>query len=117
MTAFQEMEMMNPTTQTLEGVKALMAWMKRPADPLPAWVEIGGEVALVLNNKKDAYYTVTPMACSCPAFTYSGGRPCKHMRKHFPAAQESVKPVELDSWGNPRKQFQPFREDTIRGAV
>ena len=114
MEAFQEMEMMNPTTQTVDGIKALMAWMKRPADPLPSFVEIAGKdgnnVVLVLSNKKDAYYTVTPIACSCPAFTYNGGRPCKHMRKHFPGAQESIKPVELDIFGNARKQFKPFRE-------
>lgn len=114
MKAFQEMDAMNPTTQTVEGIKALMAWMKRPADPLPAWVEIAGKdgnnVVLALNNKRDAYYTVTPVACSCPAFTYGGGRPCKHMRKHFPAAQENIKPVELDIFGNPRQQFKPFIE-------
>jgi len=41
-------------------------------------------VVLVLSNKKDAFYTVTAKACSCPAQTFSPGQACKHMRKHFP---------------------------------
>jgi hypothetical protein len=39
---------------------------------------------LVLSNKKDAYYTVTSRACSCPAATYNPGKSCKHSRKYFP---------------------------------
>ena len=41
-------------------------------------------MVLVLSNKKDAFYTVTAKACSCPAQTFSPGQACKHMRKHFP---------------------------------
>jgi hypothetical protein len=112
--AFEEMEQMIPKTQTVDGVKSLLSWIGRAIDPLPTYVEIGGQdgskLALVLSNKKDAYYTTTPMACSCPAFTYNGGRPCKHMRKHFPVAGESDKRQELDIFGNVRKPFKPFLE-------
>lgn len=113
--AFQEMAAMTPTTQTIDGVKSLLSWIGRAADPLPTYVEIGGKddnkLVLALNNKKDAYYTTTAMACSCPAFTFNGGRPCKHMRKYFPATQESHKQQEMDIFGNVRKPFKPFREE------
>jgi hypothetical protein len=45
---------------------------------------------LVLSNKKDAYYTVTATACSCPSATYRGGA-CKHQRKYF--AEQIAKPA------------------------
>jgi len=44
---------------------------------------------LVLSNKKDSYYVVTPAKCSCPAATYHPGQPCKHQRKHFDAKPAS----------------------------
>ena len=40
-------------------------------------------MVLVLSNKKDAYYVVTPKTCSCPAATYHPGQPCKHRAKFF----------------------------------
>jgi CubicO group peptidase (beta-lactamase class C family) len=58
----------------------------------------GSRLVLVLSNKKDSYYVVTPAKCSCPAATYHPGQPCKHQRKHFPqvampaAEEESIRP-------------------------
>ncbi len=68
--AFREMELSAPITQTVEAVKGLLAWIGRASDPLPSFVEMGqGEsrLVLVLSNKKDAYYTTTSRACSCPS--------------------------------------------------
>ena len=47
----------------------------------------GSRVVLVLSNKKDSYYVVTPTKCSCPAATYHPGQPCKHQRQFFPQEQ------------------------------
>ena len=77
----------NPATQTVEAVKALLAWRGRAFDPMPSFVEIGneeGRCALVLSKKKDAYYVVTARECSCPAKTWHPGQRCKHQRAHFP---------------------------------
>ena len=76
-----------PVTQTLEAVKALLAWKGRASDPLPEFVEMGeGEsrLVLVLSNKKDAYYTTTARDCSCPARNWHPNQPCKHQRRYFP---------------------------------
>ncbi|MBP7067864.1 MAG: hypothetical protein KBB04_06265 [Methanothrix sp.] len=51
---------------------------------------------LVLSNKKDAYYVVTPTGCSCPAATYHPGQPCKHSRKYFPQPQKSRGELEAE---------------------
>jgi len=83
-----------PVTQTLEAVKALLAWKGRASDPLPSFVELGKEesrLVLVLSNKKDAYYTVTAKDCSCPARNWHPGQPCKHQRRYF-AEQATTKP-------------------------
>jgi hypothetical protein len=77
----------SPKTQSIDAVKALLAWKGRGIEPLPAFVEIcQGEsrLVMVLSNKKDSYYTTTPKACSCPAATYHPGQLCKHQRKYFP---------------------------------
>ena len=77
-----------PITQSVEAVKVLLAWKKIASDPLPADVSMdNGRLVLVLSNKKDVYYIVTPTKCSCPAATYHPGQPCKHQRKHFPQEQ------------------------------
>jgi hypothetical protein len=58
----------------------------------------GSRLVLVLSNKKDSYYVVTPAKCSCPAATYHPGQPCKHQRKHFPqvampaSEKENIRP-------------------------
>ena len=78
----------SPKTQSIDAVKALLAFKKVACNPLPQEVSLDdGRLVLVLNNKKDAYYVVTPMGCSCPAATYHPGKPCKHSRKS-PARNE-----------------------------
>lgn len=80
----------NPKTQSIEAVKALLAFKKVASDPLPQEVSLdGGRLMLVLSNKKDVYYTVTERACSCPASVYNPGKPCKHSRKYFPQPKKS----------------------------
>jgi hypothetical protein len=79
-----------PVTQSVEAVKALLTWKGRAVDPLPSVVAFANEceesrLMLVLSDKKDNYYVVTPTACSCLARTDRPDAPCKHMRKHFGA--------------------------------
>jgi hypothetical protein len=55
----------NPKTQSIDAVKALLSWRGRAVDPLPEFVELSGKdgrLMLVLNNKRDAYYTTTARA-------------------------------------------------------
>ena len=97
-------QIQTPVTQSIEAVKSLLTWRGRGTDPMPATTEFvnegeGSRLVLVLSNKKDSYYVVTPAKCSCPAATYHPGQPCKHRRKHFPQvampierAAESVRP-------------------------
>jgi len=78
-------------TQSAEAIKSLLAWKKVSSDPLPEFVEMGDgdhRLVLVLNNKKDAYYTVTAKECSCPAATYHPGTRCKHSKKYFPQPEQ-----------------------------
>jgi hypothetical protein len=92
-----------PVTQSVEAVKNLLAFVGRASDPMPSEVTLdSGRLVLVLNNKKDAYYTCTARACSCPSATYRHNGPCKHQRKYFaeqiakPAAHEpvdSIRPI------------------------
>ena len=80
-----------PITQSVDAVKALLTWKGHPVDPLPADVSLdNGRLVLVLSNKKDVYYTVTPSRCSCPSATYHPGQRCKHQRKHFPQEQAAT---------------------------
>ena len=80
------LDSVSPITQSIDAVKSLLAYVGRASDPLPSFLELPGErCVLVLSNKKDAYYTVTPKRCSCPSATYRPGQPCKHQRKYFPA--------------------------------
>jgi hypothetical protein len=76
----------SPKTQSVEAVKALLAWKGRASDPLPSFIEMGeGEsrLVLVLSNKKDCYYVTTARDCSCPARSWHPNQPCKHQRKYF----------------------------------
>jgi len=74
----------SPITQSIDAVKTLLAYVGRASDPLPTDVSFdNGRLVLVLNNKKDAYYTVTAKACSCPSAIYRHNGPCKHQRKYF----------------------------------
>ena len=85
----------SPITQSIDAVKVLLAYVGRASDPLPTDVSLdNGRLILVLNNKKDAYYTVTAKACSCPNAIYRHNGPCKHQRKYF--AEQIVKPASED---------------------
>ena len=87
----------SPKTQSIDAVKALLAFKKVASDPLPQEVSLDdGRLVLVLNNKKDAYYVVTPMGCSCPAATYNPGKPCKHSRKYFPQQKREAPKEQVD---------------------
>ena len=91
-------EVESPKTQSIDAVKALLAYKKVASNPLPQEVSLdGGRLVLVLSNKKDAFYTVTSRACSGPAATYNPGKPCKHSRKYFPQPKKSG--VELEAEG------------------
>jgi len=73
------------TTQRIESVKSLLAFMGRANNPLPKFVEMKAEdshVVLVQSSKKDCYYMTTPKTCSCPAATFRQG-PCKHQSRFF----------------------------------
>ena len=92
-----------PKSKSIEAVVELLRLLGRPIAPLPESIVIRDAV-LVLSAKKDAYYTVTSKACSCPAFAFHS-RPCKHQRKYFKdscarnevpkteCASDSIKPV------------------------
>jgi hypothetical protein len=85
-----------PVSQTVASVKALLQYKKIASDPLPADVSLdNGRLMLVLSNKKDVFYTVTPTKCSCPSATYHPGQPCKHQRKHFPQSEMEVATEEV----------------------
>ena len=110
-----------PVSQTIASVKALLQWKKISTDPLPADVSMNnGRLVLVLSNKKDVYYTVTPSRCSCPSATYRPGQPCKHQRKHFPGPQKSREELEaegdsvLAAQNGPRRLARPPEESSIR---
>jgi hypothetical protein len=111
-----------PVTQSIEAVKALLIWKGHTTNPLPADVSLdNGRLVLVLSNKKDVYYTVTPKACSCPAATYHPGQPCKHQRKHFPGPQKSREELEAEGDSilaahnsGARRLARPPEESSIR---
>jgi hypothetical protein len=85
----------SPITQSIEAVKALLAYASRASDPLPTFVEMPGrEVVLVLSGKKDVYYTTTARACSCPSGTYRPGQICKHRRNYFAKESRAEKLAE-----------------------
>ena len=79
------LELSSPVSQSCEAVKQLIAYHHHGQVPkeMPDFYRLSSEMVLVLSNKKDAYYVVTPKACSCQAATYHPGQPCKHMAKFF----------------------------------
>jgi len=86
----------SPKTQSIDAVKALLAYKKVASNPLPQEVSLdGGRLVLVLSNKKDCYYVAMARACSCPAATYHHG-PCKHQRKYFPQPKKSREELEAE---------------------
>jgi hypothetical protein len=100
----------SPKTQSIDAVKALLAFKKVASDPLPQEVSLdGGRLVLVLNNKKDAYYVTSPKSCSCPAATYHPGTRCKHQRKYFPQPKREAEATidlraSLPGWTGPDGQ-------------
>jgi hypothetical protein len=76
----------SPVTQSREAVQQLIRYHNHGQQPveMPDFYRLSGEMVLVLNNKKDAYYVTSPQSCSCPAATYHPGQSCKHSRKYFP---------------------------------
>ena len=103
----------SPITQGREAVKQLIAYHNHGQDPaeMPDFYRLTGEMVLVLNNKKDAYYVTTPKTCSCPASAYHPGQPCKHSRKYFPQPKREAATEELTE--SPRRLAKP-PEDSIR---
>jgi len=84
-----------PKTQTIDAVRALLAWRGRAAEPLPSFIEMGAgnnRLVLVLSNKKDCYYVATARDCSCPARNWHPNGPCKHMRRYFAEQQATKRP-------------------------
>ena len=87
----------SPKTQSIDAVKALLAFKKVACNPLPQEVSLDdGRLVLVLNNKKDAYYVTTPKSCSCPAATYHPDQPCKHSMKYFPQQKREAPKEQVD---------------------
>lgn len=82
----------SPVTQSRDAVKMLIAYHNHGQEPqeMPDFYRLTGEMVLVLNNKKDAYYVTTPKSCSCPASTYHPGQLCKHALKYFPQPKKEV---------------------------
>ena len=100
-----------PISQSVDAVKSLLTWRGRAVDPMPSILEFvnegeGSRLVLVLSNKKDSYYVVTSVKCSCSAATYHPGQSCKHQRKHFP--QEQVATVAESGSIRPNGSFKPF---------
>ena len=99
----------SPITQSIDAVKALLAYAGRASDPLPIFVEMPGrEVVLVLSSKKDVYYTTTPRACSCPSAAYRPSQICKHRKTYF--AQESQAEKASKAKARTEKSRQQARE-------
>ena len=98
----------SPVTQDREAVKQLIAFHNHGQEPaeMPDFYRLTGEMVLVLNGKKDAYYVVTPKTCSCPAAHWNRG-PCKHQRKYF-SQQETAKSVSSSEPLIQRGGFKPF---------
>lgn len=94
----------NPVTQAAAAVKSLIAYHNHGHAPkeMPPFYRLSGEMVLVRSNKGDAYYVVTPKACSCPSAMYRPGQPCKHQRAYFPRT-EAVDNIRPDMRG-----FRPF---------
>ena len=93
MSAKLNIQVKSPKTQSIDAVKSLLAYVGRPSDPMPSFVELVGGVRLTRSKKGDCYYTTTSRDCSCPARCYSPGKPCKHMKAlQIAMESESIRP-------------------------
>ncbi len=99
----------NPVSQTVDSVKALLAYMHRPAEPLPSFVELQNHVRLTLSKDKKAYYVTTAKECSCPAHTFNPGTACKHMK----AMRASIEELEDDLLPERSQAFRPYDDEKI----
>jgi hypothetical protein len=108
MTGTNLLEERGPVTQSLDAVKAFLAWKSRASDPLPTFVEIGkgaNRMVLVLSNKRDCFYVATAAMCSCPAHNWHPNQICKHQRKYFPEATTKSKAadsIKVAEWAGGR---------------
>ena len=114
----------SPKTQSIEAVKALLAFKKVASDPLPQEVSLdGGRLVLVLSNKKDAYYVTTPKSCSCPSAVYHPGVACKHSKKYFPQPKKTREELEaegeaiLEAHHNTAKRLARPPESSMEGDI
>jgi hypothetical protein len=99
-------QIQNPVTQSVDAIKNLLAYVGRASDPMPSDVSLdNGRLVLILSNKKDAYYTCTARACSCPGNQFRHN--CKHIRKYFPQV-EAEKVVSASEPLIQRGGFRPF---------
>jgi hypothetical protein len=91
----------SPVTPSREAVQSLVSYHNdgQKFQEMPDFYRLKGEIVLVLNNKKYAYYVTTPKMCSCPEATYHPWQPCKHGRKYFhqPKKSQAVTEVESDA--------------------
>lgn len=94
-----------PTTQTVDAVKSLLAYVGRASDPMPIFVELKGGVRLTKSSKGDCYYTTTPTDCSCKARTFNPGTPCKHM---LALRADQANKIESESIRPKVPAFKPF---------
>jgi hypothetical protein len=112
------LEIQKPTTQTKESVVALLAYCKRPSEPLPEFVELKNSVRLTRSKKGDCYYTTTLEECSCKARTFNPGSPCKHM---LALRADQANKIESESIRPKLPSFKPFdllpSEERAQGAA
>lgn len=93
MSAKLNIQVKSPKTQSIDAVKSLLAYVGRPSEPLPVFVDLVGGVRLTRSKKGDCYYTTTSRDCSCPARAYNPGTPCKHMKAlQIVMEGESIRP-------------------------
>jgi len=101
-------ETANPKTQTVDAVKALLAYMHRPAEPLPEFVELQDRMRLTRSKDGKGYYLTTPKNCSCPARAFNPGAPCKHMKALQASIEEQEDESILPAMSQP---FRPYVDD------
>jgi len=104
------LEIASPATQSREAVAQLIAYFNHGHEPqeMPPFYRLSSDMVLVKSNKGDAYYVVTPKACSCPSATYRPNQACKHRRKYFPRTQPAKLEAEpVDSIRPDMRGFRP----------
>lgn len=101
----------SPVTQSRAAVEQLIRYHNHGQVPveMPDFYRLSGEMVLVLNNKKDAYYVTSPKSCSCPAATYHPGQPCKHQKRYFTQPKKEAEATidlraSLPGWTGPDGQ-------------